>query len=672
MNLFVDGQKKLEAEVKPWCLADKSVVWTSSDPTVATVDENGAVTGLKEGTVTITAASKLDESVNATCTVTVIGSSFTVRAVGNSKGESSLFTYDLKAGKTTGKTAVTDESGKALPVENASLDSTGKLWVQDNVADEAGAGYRLYKIDPATGKAIFTSDVNTNNFGANSMLFCDMAVDDTQNVVMAVNGEQPIFFSENPEANDIGSSWFSHISSVGFVGMAIGETWNNYGSKYTRFYALDAAGQIITCDLSWSDFLGGWGITMAYYEFDREMTFTADENGVYQDSLVYNAETGTPILFHYTKDGTEVYAMSLDKATESVSPILLGEIEGYDTVAAYEIVYTGTAQETAAPTLDTQAQTAALTTAEETIPMGSTNVAAKASVKDEDGIVTVTVRAEEAAASGMLEIALDKNVQMISLESPAALSTYTEKDGKVAFAYADYDTIAKGQVIATLRVKLNAAKSTVTLTETERGGKALEEKTTVTLRNCDGKTDCPSAAFTDLNTGAWYHEYTDYVLENGLMNGMGNGIFAPNGSATRGMVVTILYRMAGEPEVKSAMPFTDVKEGQYYAKAVTWAYENGIATGMTDTLFAPNSAATREQIVTFLYRYARFAGLDVSARGDLTGFPDSSAVSDYAKDTVSWAVGTGLLVGDEAGRLLPKVSGSRVQLATLITRFLAQ
>ena len=101
--------------------------------------------------------------------------------------------------------------------------------------------------------------------------------------------------------------------------------------------------------------------------------------------------------------------------------------------------------------------------------MGTTNVAAKASVKDEDGIVTVTVRAEEDAASGMLEIALDKNVQMISLESPAALSTYTEKDGKVIFAYAGYDTIAKGQVIATLRVKPNADKATVTFTETERG-----------------------------------------------------------------------------------------------------------------------------------------------------------------------------------------------------------
>ncbi len=130
------------------------------------------------------------------------------------------------------------------------------------------------------------------------------------------------------------------------------------------------------------------------------------------------------------------------------------------------------------------------------------------------------------------------------------------------FAYAGYDTIAKGQVIATLRVKLNAHKATVTFTETERGGETLEDKTTATLRNCDGKTDCPSSAFTDLNTGAWYHEYTDYVLENGLMNGMGNGIFAPDGSRhagyggyhslphggrARGQERHALYRCEGRP-----------------------------------------------------------------------------------------------------------------------------
>lgn len=267
-------------------------------------------------------------------------------------------------------------------------------------------------------------------------------------------------------------------------------------------------------------------------------------------------------------------------------------------------------------------------------------------------------------------LATDEGVlALLSLESPATLSACGEKDGKLVFGYADYEPIAEGEIIATLRLKLNARESAVTLTETERGGKALEEKTTLTLRNvCDGKTDCPSAAFSDLDTGKWYHEYTDYVLEKGLMKGMGDGIFAPEGSVTRGMMVTVLYRMAGEPEVKNAAPFTDVAQGRYYAKAVAWAYENGIVKGMTDTTFAPNASATREQLVTLLYRYAGFAGLDVSARGDALAFGDGGTVSAFAREPISWAVGEGLLKGDENGMLLPRASATRAQLAAILCR----
>lgn len=181
-----------------------------------------------------------------------------------------------------------------------------------------------------------------------------------------------LLFSDNPKA--IGISWFGHISNGAFVGVATGEAWNEYGFNYTRFYALDAAGQIITCDLDFNPWMGGWSITMGYYEFDKEMTFNVDENGVYQDTLIYNAVTGTPILFHYTEDATQVYALSLDDATETASPILPGEIKDFDTLSAYKIEYMGAAQESATPVVDTQAQQAVLNTAQETIPMGSTNV----------------------------------------------------------------------------------------------------------------------------------------------------------------------------------------------------------------------------------------------------------------------------------------------------------
>ncbi|MGN1306895.1 MAG: S-layer homology domain-containing protein [Faecousia sp.] len=706
INLFVGGQKKLTAEISPWCLKDKSVVWTSSNPTVATVDENGTVTGLKEGTVTITAASKLDNTVSAACDITVIGSGFTIRAVGNNdKGESTLFTYDLKTGKATGQTAVTDENGKALPVESAAMDSTGKLWVQDNVADAEGNGYRLYNIDPATGKTTFTSNVNTNNYAVGSMLFSDMAVDGIQNVIMAVNGEQPIFFSEDPEENDIGTSWFKNISSEGFVGMAAGETWSYYGSNYTRFYALDAAGQIITCDLSYSAWLGGWTITMSYYEFDREMSFITDENGVYQDTLVYNAETDTPILFHYTEDCTEVYALSLDKATESVSPILLGKLEGFATVAAYEIVYTGIAQKTAAPIVDEQAQQVVLTTAEEAGPMGTTNAVSNPAkeTEEEDTNTTVTITAKEAAASGMLEITLDEGVELVSLESPAMLSSYKNTDGTIRFAYAGVEALAEGDVIAVLRVKHDSVTAKVTVTEIERGGKTIEDTNAVELahnwggwsvtkeatctepgeesRVCAacGKIEtreipassenCPSRSFTDLDTNAWYHAYTDYVLREGLMNGVGDHKFEPDGTVTRAMVVTLLYRMAGSPEVTAHAAFADVKEGAWYADAVAWAENAGIVKGVSEELFAPDDSATREQLVTFLYRYAEYAELDTSAKADLRTYPDAAAVSGYAADAMAWAVGSGLLVGDAKGNLLPGDTANRVQLAAIFTRF---
>lgn len=108
---------------------------------------------------------------------------------------------------------------------------------------------------------------------------------------------------------------------------------------------------------------------------------------------------------------------------------------------------------------------------------------------------------------------------------------------------------------------------------------------------------CPSEAYSDLNTDQWYHEYTDYVIRHGLMEGMGDGKFAPDGKLTRGMLVTTLYRLAGEPEVTEPTTFQDVSEGRYFSDAIAWAEDAGIAKGITEKLFAPDYAITREQAV---------------------------------------------------------------------------
>ena len=152
------------------------------------------------------------------------------------------------------------------------------------------------------------------------------------------------------------------------------------------------------------------------------------------------------------------------------------------------------------------------------------------------------------------------------------------------------------------------------------------------------------------------------------MVGMGDGRFLPNGELTRGQLMTILYRMAGEPEAAETTPFADVKMDQYYGQAIAWAAENGIAKGITDTRFAPNTAVTREQLVTFLFRYAQFSHEDVKGVCDLTEFADHKAVSDFACEPMAWAVDTGILTGMD-GLLNPKGDATRAQIATMLLRY---
>lgn len=183
-------------------------------------------------------------------------------------------------------------------------------------------------------------------------------------------------------------------------------------------------------------------------------------------------------------------------------------------------------------------------------------------------------------------------------------------------------------------------------------------------------SQCPAREFQDLDCNRWYHEGVDFVLREKLMVGIGDGRFLPNGNLTRGQLVTILYRMADEPETAETTPFTDVDMNQYYGQAIAWAAENGIAKGITDTRFAPNTAVSREQLVTFLFRYAQFSGENVKGVYDLTEFSDHKAVGDFACEPMAWAVKTGVLIGMD-GVLNPKGDATRAQIATMLLRYSA-
>lgn len=179
---------------------------------------------------------------------------------------------------------------------------------------------------------------------------------------------------------------------------------------------------------------------------------------------------------------------------------------------------------------------------------------------------------------------------------------------------------------------------------------------------------CASVAYTDLDTDSWYHPYTDYVIDNGLMGGVGNAQFDPDGIMTRAMLVTTLYRMAGSPAVDGKTSFTDVPADAYYADAVAWAKEVGIAKGATATTFEPEKAVTREEAATFLYRYATVLSLKTESKdADLSAFSDADKVQDYAKEAMSWAVGAGLFGGFPDGTLQPAGGLTRAQMAKLLT-----
>lgn len=179
---------------------------------------------------------------------------------------------------------------------------------------------------------------------------------------------------------------------------------------------------------------------------------------------------------------------------------------------------------------------------------------------------------------------------------------------------------------------------------------------------------CPSAAFEDLDCTRWYHEGVDFVLENGYMVGATATHFDPNSPVTRGQLVTILYRVAGAPEVNGDSDFTDVAQTSYYHDAVVWAKQNGIAAGITPTAFCPGNKLTREQMASFLYRYADKMGYDVTKRADLDIFTDADQISAYATNAISWAVAEGLLVGTD-NAMLPGGNATRAQAASVIARF---
>ena len=175
--------------------------------------------------------------------------------------------------------------------------------------------------------------------------------------------------------------------------------------------------------------------------------------------------------------------------------------------------------------------------------------------------------------------------------------------------------------------------------------------------------------FVDVPEAEWFYDDVYFAVSNGLFNGIDEFTFAPGTSMTRAMLVTVLYRLEGQPAVTGGSAFADAAAGQWYTDAVIWATRNGIVNGYDNGKFGTDDNVTREQMATILYRYAQNCGYDTTARADLNGYTDAAKISSYAQEAMSWANAMGLINGRTAASLAPTGTATRAEVAAIFHRF---
>lgn len=282
-------------------------------------------------------------------------------------------------------------------------------------------------------------------------------------------------------------------------------------------------------------------------------------------------------------------------------------------------------------------------------------------------------QAAEASAKNLCELALTK-VEVVRMLLEA--TQHNQQTAEAALTSVRYEALLE---IATMRAEvlksstpsqrylrlLNEAEEAVRLAATTGKISSILDELNVAFAGYTGQ--CAADLFEDVQTDAWYYPYVESMVDAGWIKGMPNGTFDVNGEVTRAQMVTILYRMAGTPDVSGkTLSFQDVPEDAWYAAAVTWAYNEGIVKGTSKTTFEPDAATTREQMMTMLYQYCAEPAVSVAST---MGFADESDISDYAHSAMFWGVKNGLLSGMGDSMLAPKETGTRAQICAIVMRF---
>ena len=666
---LVNNTVQLQAQVRPWNVSDSTVTWTSSNPDVAIVDETGLVYGLSQGTAVITAASKLDPSKTASCTVTVASLGKDLKGlVWDEEGQvhwASFNTDDLP--NYTSLKAITPN----LPV-NATMIADGTLYA--STLDTGSGLSDLYTVDPETFEMTYAG-------GTPALGYLDMAYAPSLGYGLAVYFNYVALV--DLESGDYLGAWdWTEGTTADLVGITYyGSQFNsNYNAFMDYFLILDADGNVyldawINDGGQMGYFQGpqygyvktiGKSVDYSYFQgfyFDGQYTywtrFNEQDNVV--ELIVWDCEdTGNVYSMGYFGDGVWPVAGLYCDAEINGTMALADEKLTNASVKTVELM-------TQIPTVELSAAKGSLNAVLNTEPVVKPMSKGEAAA---DGDVTVTVTVPtDASTNGTLWVEFDSTaMELVNAHGRTdAFAWKLVEEGKVAIAYADRAALAEDSVIAALNFKaLTEGETEVSVVWGEYGEEYLElvEEIPVVLPHI-----CPSEHFVDVNEGNWWHEAVDYVVSKGYMNGMDATHFGPSRTMNRAQFVTVLYRMEGEPSVTNTGVFTDVPAGQFYTNAAYWALEAGITTGAAANTFKPGGKLTRTELVTFMYRYAAYKGYDTTADADLSGYHDAGSILGFALEPWKWAVSHGIVSGMTADTLAPMNLTNRAQAATIFQRF---
>ena len=670
----LSGSKaQLEVIVKPWNVSDASVIWTTSDPSVVTVDESGVICGVSAGFATVTATSVLDSTVFGSCLVEVTALDTDLRGIVWDE-EGMVWWSEFNTDTIPAYTKLSP-AGSNLPV-NATMIVDGELYA--STLDTSTGLSDLYTVDPETFEMTYAG-------GSPAVAYLDLAYGQGTGYGYAVYFDYVLLIDLETGDYLAAFDWTEGVADA-LVGITYyGSAYNNnYGAYMDYFLILDASGNVYLDAFLISSAGSGYfyGPADGYVKTIGESVDYSYFQGFFFDGSYvfwsrFNEMDNVVELIAWDCEGTDnVY--SLGYFADGVWPVA-----GLYTEAALNGTYALMDEELATASFKSNEVLSTVPTVEFSAAKGSLNAAvntqkpvkpdSSAGIEEFTGELALTVTVPADATNGIITVKYDAENLICGGYNPVADAVAFDVDdenGIVTIAFADRDTIPEGGVVAVVyfwspeNTDLTS-EMTVTTTELNQDTNYFsEEKVTVELPHV-----CFSEHFVDVNEGDWWHEAVDHAVEMGYMNGMDATHFGPAVTMNRAQFVTVLYRMLMEPEVTVTGVFTDVPAGQFYTEAAYWALEAGITTGATATTFNPGGQLTRTELVTFMYRFAKYVGADTSITVDLGAYTDAKAVPDFAKDAWAWAVSHGIVSGMTADTLAPMALTNRAQAAVIFQRF---